>query len=421
MNLSSRIFFLYFSFWYIIPYCLMLLLGKHKNFSYATANIDVFSTTICIILIVCTLCMTQISKPIKCGNLRLGSKREKILQNIFFFIGIVMFCSALVSAMTYGVTYRSSGPRLSESNYLVLIFFALKPFSVIFLIYLLKREILHPARAYKLRFICLFFACSYLVFPVAAFDVLFVLFFLIYAISFRAFKSVFLNNSIVSLLFLMVMLAGIVLMGVSTKVGFEKIIWYFYEYGANFIRYLQYRISFYFASFEINLFLLINDSYHYVDGLNVIFESLAYRIKLLTGQAAIRPDFPNINVFNFSHVFANYKQGSEVGGSPGLLAAFLQIFPMILAIPIMLIYAFGLSGVLLSSFKLANFGLTTNLILVFVLHGLLNSPVHVSTTLGPELIKTIFIFAMLLVKFEAESEVVDSKMKKNQFCQDPSK
>lgn len=192
---------------------------------------------------------------------------------------------------------------------------------------------------------------------------------------------------------------GIVLTGISTKVGFENLFSYFSEYGENFFRYLQYRLSFYLASFEVNFLKLVSREISFFDGFRVVYEAFIYRLNILFGAYIERPILPNVNVYNFSLVFSRYQLGNEIGGSPGLLIAFFQVFPIGVAFVITLIFVYVVAGLLKNSFGDADFSYLTIFILIFALQGILNSPVHVSTIIGPELIKTLLFFLLLSVKF----------------------
>lgn len=373
----------------IIPFVIFLIFGWHTNFrplELENMMLGGIFVSLSVMTVLFASSRQVYFKPL--FNIKINNR---FIVSCFFCISIVFFTFSLILSESYGESFRHTGPNLSEAGINAIFHSVMKGATVaIFIIYI--RGLLLSLKFNAFHRISSFIICmGYVVFPVAAFDAIYATMFLFFALG-HAFSSKLLYMNLISGIIIGIpILLGIYLLGISTKVGFENTFEYFSESGLVALRYFQYRLSVFFFSAFIGYSSIESLLLNWVEGVSVTAEMILYRLELLFGLSPDRLIISNLNVLNFKNVFMNYDASMEIGASPGLILCFLYLAPFPLALFLLYFFVFGLSGILNSAFGKGKRSYFIVFCLITALHGIINNPIHVLTSIGPDMVKLLLI------------------------------
>lgn len=402
--MGKQFFNFYLMMYIFIPLVCFLLFGWHDNFWPIEIENMTLSLSILFLSIITVLFAS--SRQVSFKPLFSMDINNKFFVTCCLLISILFLIFSLILSISYGESFRHSGPDLSEAGMQAILHTTLKGSSVaIFIIYIrafLLNEKLNPFH----RLSSFFISMAFIVFPVAAFDVIYCCVFLFFVLG-HAFTSKLLNMKfLLGVILGIPILLGIIFLGISTKIGFENTFDYFSENGFSVLKYLQYRLSVFFFSTLICFSSLESLFIMWSEGLTVTTDMIIYRLELLFGLNPDRLIVSNLNVLNFKNVFVNYDPSMQIGASPGLLLCFLYLSPFPLFLFFLYFFVFGISGIFNSAFGKEKKSYFLVFCLIIAMHGIINNPIHVSTSIGPDLVKLFLILMSLTVRIKHNSNQI---------------
>lgn len=335
MGVGFQAFLLYVGLYYLIPIVFGLFYQfNYLNFLDGEPNYYFAVVYICLYFFVCIFIYILIP------DIKFPAKKNKLLffnlSYVFFFISFFYVILAYKFFNDYGFQYRHKGVSVSESAGYVKILLLVRMLITAYLIYLLSRmsfsKKLLMVDITNLLFILLgtFFSLA------TSFDVVvivFIIFLLIYHffsinLIFKKGKASFFKR-ICSILFVFFVGSVVLFVGVANKIGVDSAVAYIFDGGGKKIveLFLQ-RISIFFYStaylIEYNLF----DAGLQLDALEGNVKNLQYRIDILLGSEAYRPELASTARINSELIYIDPKERN--GAAPGMIASsiFVPFFPL---------------------------------------------------------------------------------------------
>lgn len=392
--MAKKLFRLYLVIFLIIPLFTFFLVGWHSNFK-IVSNINLaFALTILSISSFVVLVAARDINLKTFITLDLNKGKSRFL---FLTVGFIFLLLSLYMKSNYGISFRHSGPSLSAAGSLAVIFSIFKgiiaPIFIVYARYVLRKEKLSVTN----RLNSFIIMTALVLFPVAAFDVIFIFIFMFFCFSQRIGYKLFTMNFIPFIALGIPLAVLVIFMGISTKIGFDNLTSYIHESGFNLLKYLQYRNSVFFFSSLVNFsdpYFLISG---WVEGANVTISMLVYRLEVIFGLSPEKLVLGNLNVLNFKNVFSSYESSMEIGASPGLILSFFYVLPFPVSLMILFCFVYFLSGLLNSAFDDNEAGYFLVCCVLVALFGVINNPVHVMTAIGPDIVKLLFLFLSLFI------------------------
>jgi len=394
-TVANSVFRVYIIVFYAIPFVLFIFLGWHKNF----VELDhvqllgggLFTFLALLFVVFSSRTKRKIKIPLK---VRFHSFLAK--SSIFAF-SIGLLITAILMNQKFGTSFRHTGPNLSEAGIIAQMFTVLKSLCASIMIFYIRAIYYGFKVGFMHRLICFTLMLAYAVFPIAAFDVIFMVFFAGVFLLGSAFRVLLVmkNRYLMMLGFPLVFL--VVAMGISTKVGFDGLYAYIWQDGSSrILSYMQYRQGIYFFSSVINYSTLSVITEYWFMGWEVVLDSINYRASVILGDPLQRPEITNLNVLNFSQIYAEYAGKVDVGASPGLLSAFMYIFPFPVNLVFLGLFVHVVCLCINTAFRhKSHLGIVFFILMCFF--GVLNNPIHVFSSVGPDMVKVFSLFASLLI------------------------
>lgn len=392
--MANRTLGIYFVLFYIIPIGILCVFGWHENFVFNGEIALTFSLMLMLVVLLAAY----------------ASQTKKCFKPLFYVNVLSLWPGVLLLALSflflflsvemkkvYGVSFRHTGVSLSQGGLVVQLFALCK--ATLAPVFILFLRLLHQSYfpGNLMRFIALIWAISIFVFPIAAVDVLYFLGFFCIAL----FPSTFI--SMLSWSFartIPVIVPGVLLviaLGIATKVGFSDFWSYVNDSGMRIVKYLQYRNGVFLFATLVNFSQLDFLTTGWKYGLDTSADMLSFRISSVLGLETDRNPVSNLNVLNFSRIFSGYQYGMDAGASPGLLLAFFYVFPFPIAFLALFVYIRAICLLINGAFGSIGNGIIIPAYLVIILFGMLNSPVHVFTAVGPDLYKVALLILAMMV------------------------
>lgn len=391
--MASQVLYFYLGVYYLLPILLVALMGWHRNFAFVPTGLLLLST---LVLFALSMCVIGFSRTEKRLYIRGFVINVKFLDYAFLVFIASFFILSLYMAASFGSNFRHAGPALSDAGSVAILFTTLKVVVPCFLLYRLRKIGQNININYLDRITGLTLVVSLIIFPIAAFDAVYILILSMLSSRILSRKIYFLGIWKTIILGVFV-LSGLVYFGLSSKIGFEESLRYLSEYGDRFLVYLQYRVSVFYASFIVFFVDLNSLLYGWLEGVSVVFDSIVYRLGFVLGLDIERPYVTNINVLNFRKIYPEYNDLYEIGASPGLLLSFFYYFPAPLAFLVLLSFIHIFSRILNNIANGQRPGYLVVAVTVVAFYGVISNPLHMFLNIGPELVKGVALLMTSVV------------------------
>lgn len=396
-----RLFLLYGILFYIFPFLLFLFFGWHKNFHALSVEGFIFGFILTFIAFFVTIFggfTRRTIRPIFSFSIRSRGFSFFVILHAFVFLVLSIQMNKL-----FTISFRHSGPSLSQAGLLAQLYIVFKAICAPLVVMYLKALFNGMRLNFFVRISCFILVISLLIFQIAAFDVLFMLIFLLFSLGYSVTNKVLnISPKYIAILSFPAILATVFL-GIGTKVGFQGVFDYIDSGGVGRIAtYLQYRQGIYFFSSILNYASLDVVFSSWIEGVAVLFDLFKYRLNVIFGNALEQPILSNLNVLNFSKIYVDYFSDKRVGASPGLLSAFIYLAPVPICFLLLFIFVRVFSVLINSSFPKNKVPLAYFFILLICFFGVFNNPLHVYTAIGPDMVKSMLLFLALLVTIKGD-------------------
>ena len=391
--MAKRLFNLYIIIFCILPTSLFFIFGWHSNFVQVD-EINIYLSLSIFFISIITVYLATYTR-FRYQPLFNLNTNNLYFTSFLFLIGFSFLILAIIMKSKFGVSFRHSGPNLSQAGPIAVIFSIIKGFiAPIFIIY--ARIVFAGAQLNLIhKFNSLSIALAFIIFPIAAFDVIYILLFFLFSFKNSWAQKIFRMKVKRVLLIGIPMGILVILLGLSTKVGFENLYGYLENSGVTILKYLQYRNGVFFFSSMVNFsspdFFLFN----WIEGNKVTFDMLQYRTEVILGNAPDKNTLSNLNVLNFKNVFNSYNESMEIGASPGLLLCFHYFMPFPVSLCLLYLFTVIISSLLNFAFPRHKPSYFLAFCIMIAFFGVINSPIHVFTALGPDILKVIFLLLSL--------------------------
>jgi len=376
-----------------MPTVLFLIFGWHDNFNYVDGDYIYLGLIVLFLASIAVYLASQNTKKLK--SIIKIDINNSISGMILLCIGISFLILAILMKAKFGVSFRHSGPSLSAAGPIAVIFSISKgAIAPIFILYS-RLIMLNEELNWMHKLNSVFISIALFVFPIAAFDVVYLLLFFLFALQPKKVMKLFTMKIGLVLLLGTPILILIIFMGLATKVGFENLTDYLINSGLTVFKYLQYRNGIFFFSSLVNFTSFEALFFNWVEGVETTLNMLVYRGEVILGLAPDKLVIGNLNVLNFKNVFSNYDSSMEIGASPGLLLCFFYFMPFPISIVVLYFFVLFISALLNHAYPKHEASYFLVFCILIAMFGLINNPIHVFTAIGPDIIKICLLFFSL--------------------------
>lgn len=393
--MSRKFFKLYISIFIFMPAILFIIFGWHDNFNQVKGKYIYLGLVVLFLAsIVVYLASTRNTKLKPIIKININNSTFGML---LLFVGISFLICSILMKSKFGVSFRHTGPGLSAAGPIAVIFSIFKgAIAPVFILYsrliMLDQEL---NWMHKLNSLCI--SAALFLFPIAAFDIVFLLLFFLFAIQPTRVMKIFTMKVGLVILIGTPVLISIILMGLATKVGFENLIDYLIDSGPSVLKYLQYRNGVFFFSSLVNFTSLDALFFNWNEGVETTINMLVYRVEVILGLTPDKLVIGNLNVLNFKNVYSNYDTSMEIGASPGLVLCFFYFMPFPISLIILYFYVLFISALLNHAYPKNEASYFLVFCILIAMFGLINNPIHVFTAIGPDIIKVCLLLFSLAI------------------------
>ncbi len=408
MRFSLSVLFTYIFIFYLTPLFLYFGFGGHANFIPFVIGYEYF---IFFLLFFGTWFFSYL---VFVGLIKVSVNR---VINIFKFeylwlcISFVSMVVGFYFKLNYGLDFRQSGDKLSDSGIIPKLVFLLKPVAISYFVYHMfcYHAIKQTGVVFLSKVLFLFFMIFTLI---ASFEMLIISLVVFQIVSVKGFYRVFYSRVdigffnrylklVLLVMFGLLILSGVVFVGIANKTGMDDVGEYFSsnDVVSKLLYYLYYRLSIFNSSLAIYVSKFNFDFDLYFKSISIVAESFLYRVSILVGAAIERPELTNMNRLNYETIFVNLKD-KEIGASPGVFASFSMLMPAYAAAILSGLYFSFISKVLNGFVVPGNqhrFSMIAVFLMIYYMFPFLHNPVNSFMSLGPEVFKAVLYLYVLII------------------------
>jgi len=410
---GTQVFASYFLVFYLIPALISYVVGFHSNFvppKLTLHSVLLFSVFLGVWFFIYN------GFTLVTNNLSLKVPNIFRAQRIWLAISIFSVALGMYFFVNFGLEYRQTGDRLSDSGILVKIVYLIKPLVFGFALYaFFNKEQGKNSLDYE-RLILAFFLVFWGLTVTSSFEFLLLGLLLVYLISKSIFHKIFyaglslknysdIRNFILVIVIAPLLVFGIIFIGIANKTGIDDALPYIFE-GDGLSRtayYMYYRLSLFYHAFLYFSERHLLDWELYEKSYLILRDSLSYRFSLIFGFDATRPELTNLNRLVYQMIFYTPKD-KEIGASPGYITSFMLIMPAYIGIALAGVYTAILHLILnKAGLRIIRFSPVAIFLVIYFLFPFLHNPINSFFSIGPEVYKAVFYLYVLLVLCKSSS------------------
>jgi hypothetical protein len=404
---TFRFFFLYLFLFYFVPFFSHIFFHDEYNLVFKQTNslLPVFFLPVFIFLIIIFERITFSNKLFFFNSV--GKILEKKILN--FGLLFLFFILSLNFFINYNLTFRHSGGKtLSGEGIEIIFLLALKAYFKAYIFFVLLKIINNLEVKKNEYFICLIVSLSYILSIMGSLDVLYIIISFLIGIKQQQFLFVKNKNNVSifqrigKILLLVLLIFSVVFIGNANKTGSDEAFEKFSDTNQSTQVYINTirRISTWYISLMILGEKDLFDNERSYESLDGIISNTSGRLKTIIDKNAYTEDKKkvwSVNRMNYLQIF-DMDTRERTGASPGLVASFFYIpffpfnFLFIVFYTIFILRYFNKGFQNNITYK---FSPLLNIIILYFLIPMFESPVDLINFIGPTFIYTLFFFGLL--------------------------
>jgi hypothetical protein len=405
----------YFIVFYATPAVISIYFGFHRNFVELQPE---WNTVLLLIVFLVSWLIFYLVFTLLIGNVKFSIINIFRLDLTWLTLSVLSVLLGVYFFVNFGLEYRQTGERLSDSGFLVQLVYLIKPLVFSYVFYTFFEKTSGNSIGVRRILILLFFLIFWMLTVTSSFEFLLLGLLSIFLLSKKIFNTIFypdinfhstrgLRDLFLILCLGPILVFGIIFIGIANKTGLDGALPYIFE-GEGLSKtayYIYYRLSIFYHAF---IFFSENHLLSwslYDKSLSVIVDSWNYRTSLIFGLEVDRPHLTNLNRMVYEMIYSSPKD-KEIGASPGYLASFIMFIPAYMAMIVAGTYTALLHLILnKAGSRIQRFSPIAILLVIYFLFPFLHNPVHSFLTIGPEAYKAlIYLYVLVVLSNQKNSE-----------------